>query len=93
MSERTWRERIEEVMGDDDSFKNVVSMQPSHGKWLDREWREHGDNGRFVIWTKKWIYFHIDIDTYDGSIDSLDSIPRHPLTEEEAKAYWRTREI
>ena len=92
IKDRTWRELITEDMeNNSDSWDNIESIQPTLNAndpepWIDKEFdTEFGstEGTPFTIWTKQWIYFPVQ---YDGS-EWVESIPRHPHTQENWKPY------
>ena len=74
----TWRKLLEEEFQiQNDSWKNIVMMAPSDGKWLDYYFDNDSnviEGVPFTVWTKNRVYFPL---SFDGSewVGSVSKIP------------------
>lgn len=61
----TWRDLIDEAMGDDDCWENVVAIASEEGLYtpFNPELGSH-EGSPFTVWTKEYVYFPKE---YDGA--------------------------
>ena len=74
----TWRKLLEEEFQiQNDSWKNIVMMAPSDGKWLDYYFDNDSnviEGVPFTVWTKNRVYFPLSFEGPEW-VGSVSKIP------------------